>query len=70
MQVQFKQTCNINGQQYHIGVHTVPDNVQSHWFLKALIKDGMALVIGKPSELGPFVEPESPAKVKAKKPVT
>lgn len=53
MKIQLKHPRSIDGKLFAPGVHDMPDALADHWFLKALMKDGDAVLIGAPPKLPP-----------------
>lgn len=47
MQVQLKGPKKLAGKLYKKGVHELPDALLDDWFLKALLKDGDAVLVEK-----------------------
>ncbi len=67
MYVQLKRQVALDGKVYPAGLHTLPDSLSKHWFFKALVKDGSAVLktTDKPEPQRPLSEmaPKLPAKI-------
>lgn len=50
MKVQFNRQVAFNNVVYAKGAHIVPDAIYDHWYFKALVKDGEAVVLEAPAK--------------------
>jgi len=44
MKVEFKRTTRIEGVTYKPGIHSMPEELRDHWYLKATIINGHAFI--------------------------
>ncbi len=51
MKVHFKQPICIGGQDYAVGVHSVPDEHAAHWFCLANKNNGSLVVVEEPKKV-------------------
>lgn len=56
----FKRPVRIGGKFYECGAHDIDAALVDHWYLKALVKDGLAQIIDDKPELKPEPQPEAP----------
>lgn len=65
----FKRPVRIGGKFYECGAHEIDTALVDHWYLKALVKDGLAQIIEDPKpEPKPEPQPEAPEVTPAVKP--
>ncbi len=73
MKVSFKHDVAIDlKHKFPKGVHEIPEKLQKHWYIQALIKGGHADVVEEPKVAAPVEPPadesaEKPAKESKKK---
>lgn len=57
----FKRPVRIGGKFYECGAHDIDAALVDHWYLKALVADGLAQIIEDPKpESKPEPQPEAP----------
>ena len=60
----FKRPVRIGGKFYECGAHEIDTALVDHWYLKALVKDGLAQIVEDPKpEPAPAPAPAVEAKV-------
>jgi hypothetical protein len=67
MKVQFNAPREIDGVNYSVGVHEVPDSLASHWYFMAIVANKVAVKVSdaaKVSEAKPTVRPKAPPKMR------
>lgn len=57
MQVTFKRSVAIDGKIFVAGVHNLDAATADHWYVKALIKDGAAIMVQEKPQAAPKAEP-------------
>ena len=65
MKVLFREPRSINGVDYSKGTHEVPDALEGHWFFKACVVNGSAVVVEKGGQA--VKAPEAPKQPEAPK---
>lgn len=62
MKVNFKMPRSLDGVDYKKGTHEVPDSLAKHWYLLAMIQNGVASIVEAPGAVKPQapVIPETP----------